>query len=80
MENDLVRNFATPTQLSIIAKAVDAYCEQYGIKDTHNREQIALRVFQGFQQGAISSQNINPGVTANVIAFAKDVGIPIDRL
>ena len=31
MENDLVRNFATPTQLSIIAKAVDAYCEQYGI-------------------------------------------------
>jgi hypothetical protein len=76
----VLRKIATPTQLSIIASAVEGYCERYGIKDSHNREQLALRVRQRLQSGAVREEDIEGGAAANVIAYAKVEGIPIDQL
>jgi hypothetical protein len=80
MGTTLLRKIGTPSQLSIIAHAVDAYCEHYEIKDPHHREQLALRVRQRLQLGAIHGNEIGNGVAGNVIAHAMNEGIPIDLL
>jgi hypothetical protein len=76
----VLRKIGTPTQLSTIAHAVDAYCERYEIKDTQHREQLAMHVRQRLQWGAIKGEDVNTGVVGNVIAFAMNEGIPIDLL
>jgi hypothetical protein len=76
----VLRKIGTPAQLSIIANAVDAYCERYGIKDPHNREQLALRVRHHLQLGAIQGLHPEGSVAGNVIAYAMNEGIPIDQI
>ena len=76
----MLRKIGTPIQLSIIDNAVDAYCERYDIKDTRNREQLVLRVRQRLQSSVMKDEDIHTGVVGNVIAFAMNEGIPIDRL
>jgi hypothetical protein len=76
----VLRKIGTPAQLSIIANAVEAYCERYDIKDPHHREQLALRVRQHLQLDAIQGLNPEGSVAGNVIAYAMNEGIPIDQI